>query len=156
MLLSLPRDSIRVILGHLDERKRIKFLTTNKALRPWLNERRVAAVNAFEGFTTRLGEVNGQLEGDGYVTVSKKQSTERGTMRSMQIVNLLPSNLIRISTTVTITRPTAVRHVLPTIIELFSPWAHVVLRTGTEDRVVDDSESDEVIHLLLSESKRLV
>jgi hypothetical protein len=37
---------IRLVLGFLTERKRLRFLTTSKALAPWLQKRRDAASDA--------------------------------------------------------------------------------------------------------------
>lgn len=146
------REAVRLVLGALTERERVRFLCTNKALSAWLAERRTIALAAFEALKPHGRFAHGE------VRFHDRFEVTRGTTSRTRTVTLDGRSLFRICCDECFEEWSGRNFKYQPIVLTFSPWAHALIRRCKDERV-DAAKAEawgEFYQHLLTASKRVV
>jgi hypothetical protein len=155
----IPKETVVSILGHLNERERIRLLSTCKRMREWLKERLTIARNAFDAFKAHCTTVGWEQDdwGDddwGQLSHHRVLHLPRGTKYLSTYVCLEANGLIYILQTEDFHNILGWNHPSIRVCRYFAPWFHEL--TSFEGEKLSLGEPDSVVRMLLDASPRLV
>ena len=134
----IASDVVRLILGFLNERQRLRFLVTSKTLAgQWLEQRSAAARDAFK-----------QLEAQDNLWISAETKHPRCTYFFEHSIELCPkyAGLLHIHTEVQSIMWTGASRFHDSFSRHFAPWASAFVCTDTpEENPLCEAEEDTVV-----------